>query len=101
MYLRSFVPDTAARLEIMAVLYLCYGRWATSCLLLRLREHLHEFAEADDGRRADILSEAWEAMEAEYADYQVVARRSLWRVELRTRGEAPKLGGVGAAGVFS
>ena len=93
MFLRHFVSDTAKRLELLAVLYPSYWRWSTRSVLGAMAAHMDELLRADSNRRADILQEAWDAMEVEMSEYQVVGFRRECRVDLLLRSEAKRVVG--------
>jgi hypothetical protein len=93
MYLRHFVRDAARRMELLAVLYCCYWRWSTKSILLALVPHMDELLRAEPLRRAEILLSAWEVMEQELSQYQVLGSRLERRVELRKRTEVRSLAG--------
>ncbi len=85
MYLKHHVLDSILRLELLAVLHLCYWRWSTRLVLLALAPHMDEYVCATSFRRAEILLKAWEAMEHQLSDYEVVSWRRQRKVELLKR----------------
>ena len=102
MCLKHFVCDASARLEILAVVYLCYWRWSARSVLRFITQPLarmEELLHADSNRRADILLEAINEMEVALGPYQVVGFREERRVDLLLRSETKRLGG-GPAGCF-
>ena len=102
MYLKHFVCDASIRMEILAVLYLCYWRWSTRSVLRFITQppaRMEELLHADSNRRADILLAAINEMEAAFGPYQVVGFREERRVDLLLRSESKRLGG-GSAGCF-
>ena len=100
MFLRPLVTDTPKRLELLALLYPCYWRWSTRLMLRAMSAHMDELLHADSNRRADILQDAWDAMEVEMSKYQVVGFRRERRVDLLSRTEVKRLGGS-ANGCFA
>ena len=95
MHLRRFVSDAPTRMVLLAGISLCYWRWATKSLLLRMRERMGDLASAASGARdalcANMLQEAWSAMEEDMSDFQVVSFPDQRRVELMRRKSARKL----------
>ena len=90
--------STAARLELLAVLYLCYWRWSTSSLLGHLEAEMPRFERADSAGRAEMLEGAWSAMAADMAEFQVVGDRDRHEVQLvpRVQRHAVKRAASGA-----
>ncbi|CAK0841170.1 unnamed protein product [Prorocentrum cordatum] len=85
-YLRAAASGaTAVRLELLAVVYLCYWRWSASSLLGYLSKALSRFERADSADRAEILKGAWSSMEADMDGYQVVGNRQEHDVQLVPR----------------
>jgi hypothetical protein len=93
MFLRHFAFDAARRLELLAVLYPCYWRWSTRSVLRAMVARADELASAGHDRRADIFLEAWDAMEVEMSEQQVVGYRGECRVDLLPRAIAKRATG--------
>ena len=101
MYLKQFFCDASTRMEILAVVYLCYWRWSARSVLRYITQSLarmEELLHADSNRRADILLEAFNELEVALSPYQVVGFREERRVDLVIREE--RSDGGGAAGCF-
>ena len=102
MYLKHFVRDATKRLELLAVLYLCYWRWSTESVLRSITQPLarmEKFLLADSDRRADMLLQAFNEMGKEMEPRQVVGFREERRVDLLLRSESKRLLG-GSKGCF-
>ena len=99
MHLRRVVSDAPTRMVLLAGISLCYWRWPTKSLLLGMRGRINDLASAAPGARdalcADMLQEAWRAMEKQMSHFQVVAFPDQQRVQLMRRDQARELGGFG------
>ena len=91
MYLKGHVPDVALRIELLAVLHLCYWRWSTRAVLLVVAPRLAEYTLAQPLARATILMEAWYIMLGVMEPMQVVSKKGSFTLTLREREEIRNL----------
>ena len=91
MFLKSIVPETAKRLELLMALYPCYWKWSTAAVLRNLTPRMDRLSRATAKGRARMLENAWRAMVRKMAPRQVVGHRTLRTVELLPRSEAKKI----------
>ena len=98
---RTGCVSTAARLELLAVLYLCYWRWSTSSLLGHLEAEMPRFERADSAGRAEMLEGAWSAMAVDMAEFQVVGDRDRHEVQLVPRVQRHAVGRAASGATFA
>ena len=83
MYLKGRVPDRALRIELLAVLHLCYWRWSTKAFLLAVAPRLAEYTRVQPLARADILTEAWRTMWRLMEPMHVVSQKGTFTLTLQ------------------
>ena len=91
MVLKGLVPDTAKRLELLAMLYPCYWRWSTKKVLEVMVANIDQLLASDSQQRAQIVKGAYDSMTLAMRDYQVVGFQRERRVELLPRSESKRL----------